>query len=122
MNKMSWKDQALCKNDSLNLFFSPPKSPESNAALKICKECPVRDHCLLEGFQYNYDGIWGGSTFDQRNVIARMFLDNYVGQITLEQAQDLLEIVDSIGTTKAAAMADAMNMQSEEHYKTIDTE
>lgn len=45
---------------------------ESNAAMAICKSCPVRAECLEEGmkFENRSYGIWGGLMAGERLIMA----------------------------------------------------
>lgn len=113
LQSTAWKDKASCSSKETTIFFSALKSPETYQALIICKQCPVRNHCLLESIQYDYQGIWGGSTYEQRSNIVKILLNNYVGSLTLDQCDKLIAIIDSIGTSKASAIADLINYKSE---------
>jgi WhiB family redox-sensing transcriptional regulator len=40
-----------------------------SAAKAICQGCAVRDPCLSYGLATRQDGIWGGTTLDERRTI-----------------------------------------------------
>lgn len=67
----AWRRSAACRDQGLDLFFTP--KPKAEAAAKaICAVCPVRLDCLWlaidEGLR---DGIFGGANQDERDRIAR---------------------------------------------------
>jgi WhiB family redox-sensing transcriptional regulator len=67
----SWTARAACRGVDTEIFF-PTTSDEEAEALAICAECPVRAQCLeyaLRGRESN--GIWGGTTPEQRRRIRR---------------------------------------------------
>lgn len=72
-NALSWAEQAACKGEDLNRFFSEDKLKIA-LAKKICGRCPVRENCLAEalaaedGSRY---GISGGLTPAERTELAR---------------------------------------------------
>lgn len=56
----SWRDAALCAQVDPDRWF-PDKGGATNAAIRVCKRCPVQAECL----QYALDnderyGVWGG--------------------------------------------------------------
>lgn len=115
-----WKAEAICRSQDTSIFFSTPKSDSTIIALSICKRCPVRKQCFYEALQYGYDGIWGGSTPDQRQVLISVYLDSDLSNLTQKAADEMLVMVDKIGRTKATALADIYNSQQsymETHVK-----
>lgn len=106
---MHWKDNALCSDKELSLFFSSPKSDSTLIAFSICKACPVRAECIYEAFTYGYDGTWGGSTLDQRQAILISYFDADVSNVQFSQLPNVLKIVDKIGKTKNLALIDIHN-------------
>lgn len=66
-----WTQSASCASIDLDLWF-PVGGQDADAtrlALSICKTCPVKVECLLEGMQ-NKHGIWGGWTEEERKILA----------------------------------------------------
>lgn len=67
-----WWRLAACKGADVNLFF-PDGSGNSkyDIAKEYCDQCPVTAECLedalIAGIKH---GMWGGTTVDQREVIA----------------------------------------------------
>lgn len=108
-SEMKWRDKAACIEQPKDKFFATPKSTTINYALAICKNCPVRSDCFYESMQFNYDGVWGGSTHEQRLVLIRTFLESDLTQLDREKSDSLLTYVDKIGITKNAALADIIN-------------
>lgn len=110
LNEMFWKDKALCKDEHTSVYFSGPKSKETTTALAICSTCPVRLDCFYEAIQYGYDGVWGGSTYDQRYAIIKHLLNFNIVELTKEKCFIFLRYVDQIGRTKQTAAADLHNI------------
>lgn len=69
-----WMVQAACK-DMGNEIFYPEKGGRSGEAKRVCNGCPVRVECLDFAMQWGsvpYDqGIWGGTTADERHLIRK---------------------------------------------------
>lgn len=42
-----------------------------NIALAVCAKCEVKAQCLEQGLKHEPDGIWGGTTPEQRQVLRR---------------------------------------------------
>lgn len=59
---MSWKFDAECGGENLDLFFSDHPG-DIVRAKAICTECPVKAECLANSEPY---GIWGGLTRNER--------------------------------------------------------
>lgn len=110
-SEMKWRDRAACSTESTNIFFVTPKSEFINSAIDLCKSCTVRSDCFYESMSYGYNGIWGGSTEEQRFVLTRNVLKSDLSSFDKDQSDYLLSYVDRIGKTKNTAMADILNHQ-----------
>jgi WhiB family redox-sensing transcriptional regulator len=40
-----------------------------DAAKAICEPCPLKTQCLEYALENNYEGVWGGTTDDDRKTI-----------------------------------------------------
>ena len=107
--EMSWRDNAACSTVDTNVFFATPKSPTVYQAITICKSCPVRKDCFYESVLYGYDGVWGGSTPEQRSALISHILDGSLANFDRQKSDSLFEYVDKIGITKNTALADLLN-------------
>lgn len=70
----SWVDSSLCKaltSKESDAMFFPGSGGKPTKANAFCKKCPVRELCLLEAIEYNYDGFFAGTTKDERTYAAR---------------------------------------------------
>ncbi len=72
----SWREGGACF-DRLDVSFFP--SPEDHAAIvrakALCASCPVLDDCLAFALETNQtDGIWGGTTPQERVRFRRRWL------------------------------------------------
>lgn len=69
-----WKQFGLCHEQN-DLFYPPDllttRSKQFNAApaKAICADCPVRMDCLWSAIANNEQGIWGGTTEEERRDI-----------------------------------------------------
>jgi len=60
-----WRDQAACRTEDPELFFSPG---QRDRARGICARCPVRQPCLEFARSHGIvHGIWGGLTRGERS-------------------------------------------------------
>jgi WhiB family transcriptional regulator, redox-sensing transcriptional regulator len=69
----SWMARGACHHEDPELFFPIAASsaglPQINAAKTVCRGCAVRAACLSYGLETRQDGIWGGTTLEERNAI-----------------------------------------------------
>ena len=64
-----WVEDALCARVSAELFF-PPTGSSGREAKSICRTCPVRRPCReLALSDPKLDGVWGGTTVNDRKAI-----------------------------------------------------
>lgn len=63
-----WRKKARCRTVNPELF-----DDEDETALVICERCPVRVECLEYALNLHPkpEGIWGGTTFAERQGIKR---------------------------------------------------
>jgi WhiB family redox-sensing transcriptional regulator len=68
-----WMSRGACRSEDPELFF--PVTPhraslrQINAAKAVCRACAVRTACLSFGLQTSEDGIWGGTTPEERRAL-----------------------------------------------------
>jgi WhiB family transcriptional regulator, redox-sensing transcriptional regulator len=68
--RASWMLRGACRGEDPELFF--PRSPTGpslarvNSAKAICRRCPVQPNCLSYALITQQDGIWGGTTREER--------------------------------------------------------
>jgi WhiB family transcriptional regulator, redox-sensing transcriptional regulator len=63
-----WMSRGACQREDPELFFpiSDGAAHLAVAAKAVCKTCPVRASCLAIAVETRQDGIWGGTTSDER--------------------------------------------------------
>ena len=66
-----WRAASACLDADLDMFFPVAVGSAANKqvsrALRICEGCPVRQQCLDFALRSGEkDGIWGGTTPEQR--------------------------------------------------------
>jgi WhiB family redox-sensing transcriptional regulator len=68
-----WMTSGACQGTDPELFFpisvSGPSVPQINSAKAICGRCIVSRNCLSYALQTMPDGIWGGTTREERIAI-----------------------------------------------------
>lgn len=71
LDERPWAAYAACRDSDPDLFFPGPDS-DSDAAVRICRGCPVlaecRDWALSTRVRY---GVWGGMTERARRRLLR---------------------------------------------------
>lgn len=72
----SWRDDALCKGFDPGVFFPDEGDTAAIAYAKsICEGCPVIEECLSYAVEMNQtEGIWGGTTKQERRRLRRRWL------------------------------------------------
>jgi WhiB family transcriptional regulator, redox-sensing transcriptional regulator len=67
---LGWMAQGACQRADPELFFpiaaGRASLPQIRAAKAICLSCAVRSPCLAYGLATRQDGIWGGTTMEER--------------------------------------------------------
>jgi len=62
--------EAACLDADPEIFFPDSRRPvddeDVQKALALCADCPVQKRCLDFALVNNTDGIWGGTTEEQR--------------------------------------------------------
>lgn len=69
MNR-SWHAEALCRGEDPKVFYPDP--PQAGlAATRICQPCPAQVACLAWALEHDEQGVWGGTTAEQRRTMRR---------------------------------------------------
>lgn len=68
-----WHHRAACLDEDPELFFPVGTSPEAveqtREAKIVCDGCPVRVECLAWALALGEQGVWGGTTDDERAAL-----------------------------------------------------
>ena len=72
--QLNWRDDAACRDADPELFFpvgtAGPALRQIRDARRICRGCPAQAPCLAWALDHGItDGVWGGTTEDQRRAI-----------------------------------------------------
>jgi WhiB family redox-sensing transcriptional regulator len=69
----SWMSRGACQREDPELFFTIAASgaaPYLAAAAKaVCRTCAVCAACLSFALQTSQDGVWGGTTAEERRAL-----------------------------------------------------
>ena len=70
----NWRDEGACRDADPDLFFpfggTGPALLQMEMAKRLCRVCPVQIQCLAWALEIGIaDGIWGGTTPEERPVI-----------------------------------------------------
>lgn len=87
-----WREKAACKNIDTSVFFGSPKSQSISAAKKICKKCSVNSACLKSALTYQYHGVWGNTTEEERSYIIKKILKNDISDIDISTCSKLVSM------------------------------
>lgn len=79
-------DLAKCAEEGVNsdIFFMDDKDEDNYSAIKteiarnICGTCPVKEQCLRVALRYEEEGVWGGTTTQERRVMQNRQRIGYV--------------------------------------------
>jgi WhiB family redox-sensing transcriptional regulator len=68
-----WMSQGACQREDPELFFpiaaNGAARNQVDAAKAVCRACAVCAACLAFGLKTGQDGIWGGTTSEERAAI-----------------------------------------------------
>jgi WhiB family redox-sensing transcriptional regulator len=71
-----WMSRGACQREDPELFFPVTTHGAAlrqvNAAKAVCRACAVRAACLSFGLQTSQDGIWGGTTPEERRALRHL--------------------------------------------------
>ena len=69
-----WQHQAACRDHpDPDAFYSTDDDQQAELIAGYCERCPVRTECLVDALDRgDTEGIWGGTTPDQRRDITRL--------------------------------------------------
>lgn len=66
----AWRTRGACQNVDPETFFPAPSEP-ADAAVALCRTCPVQGSCLAWALQAgDLHGVWGGTTARERRAMA----------------------------------------------------
>ena len=73
----NWRDDAACRDADPELFFpigtAGAALRQTGEAKRICPACSAQTQCLAWALQNRVtDGVWGGTTEDERRAIGRL--------------------------------------------------
>lgn len=93
-----WRHRAACRDEDPELFFYKGREDSLQASAQIikaktvCRRCPVISDCLRYALKTGPEGVWGGTTFDERADIRRR-LREFIDRHGREAAEDLSEVM-----------------------------
>jgi WhiB family transcriptional regulator, redox-sensing transcriptional regulator len=73
---VSWMSDGACRQADPELFFpiatgAGPAARQVEAAKAVCDPCAVRPNCLSYALEAMPEGIWGGTTLEERLAARR---------------------------------------------------
>ena len=76
VRSLSWMSSGACLQADPELFFpiaavTGPAARQAEAAKAVCGPCTVRKNCLSFALEAMPEGIWGGTTLDERLAARR---------------------------------------------------
>jgi WhiB family transcriptional regulator, redox-sensing transcriptional regulator len=76
---------ALCPNVDPEIFFPKPGRPAKDPVYKeICSSCPVQNFCLEYGIVHEEQGVWGGLSKSERDLLDPSVRNRLVQKAHLE--------------------------------------
>ncbi|MGH3411190.1 MAG: WhiB family transcriptional regulator [Streptosporangiaceae bacterium] len=86
---LGWMSRGACQGEDPELFFPIAANGAAvhqiSAAKAVCRRCQVRAACLSYGLNTRQDGIWGGTTADERRAMRRQ--SGFTAGIRLESGR-----------------------------------
>jgi WhiB family transcriptional regulator, redox-sensing transcriptional regulator len=70
---LDWMSQGACQREDPELFFpittTGPALQQVSAAKAVCRRCIVAANCLSYALDSMQDGVWGGTTAEERRAM-----------------------------------------------------
>ena len=70
---INWMPRGACQGEDPELFFpigaSGPALYQISAARAVCRRCAVARMCLTYALETGQAGIWGGTTWEERQAM-----------------------------------------------------
>jgi WhiB family redox-sensing transcriptional regulator len=84
-----WMSRGACRRADPELFFPISKRGAHlvAAAKAFCQACSVRPSCLAFAMENRQDGIWGGTTLEERHAIRQHALRHGMAGPTVSLGQ-----------------------------------
>jgi len=83
-----WISQGACRGEDPELFFpiaaQGPAAAQASAAKAVCRRCAVNAACLSFGLETSQEGIWGGTTPEERRAMRPRLIHRRSKVIALE--------------------------------------
>lgn len=65
-------DHPECADEDPELFFPEPgQVAQIGTAKAVCMSCPIRTACLSYALRHGVEGVWSGTTEDERRAMRR---------------------------------------------------
>lgn len=98
---LSWMDRAQCAGQDVEVFF-PRESPSPAEARMLCDGCPVINDCLAHAVTHRLEGVWGGTTWEERT---RRPAKKKIGRPKVDRLARIADLADRGATIQEAAEA-----------------
>jgi WhiB family transcriptional regulator, redox-sensing transcriptional regulator len=81
-----WRTRGACQTVDPETFFPAP-SESAEAAVALCRTCPVRGSCLAWALEAgDLHGVWGGTTARERRAMAVVWRSGELDQPRISAA------------------------------------
>jgi hypothetical protein len=111
-----WRSQARCASlnpaEADRLFFIGP-GKRSTKAKEFCAPCPVKQDCSNFAVLYNEEGIWAGSTDEERrhlDPIIREYLESEAIAAKALESRNLNDFIPQVKHLHQEAMEAASHL------------
>lgn len=102
-------DLAKCAEEGVdsNIFFMDDKDEDNYSAIKteiarsICGTCPVKEQCLRVALRYEEEGVWGGTTTQERRVMQNRQRTGYVPVARPPKTVRAIQAIANANTARA---------------------
>lgn len=111
-------DLAKCAEDGVDsdIFFMDDKDESNYSAIKteiarsICNICPVKEQCLRVALKYEEEGVWGGTTTQERRIMANR---KRIGYVPVARPPKTEKAINAIASANRARAIETSNRDKE---------
>lgn len=105
----AWRTRGVCQSVDPETFFPAP-SESAEAAVSLCRTCPVQGSCLAWALDAgDLHGVWGGTTARERRAMSVVWRSGELGTTRIPLPRAAAPTAELAGTAQVAQETPGMD-------------